>query len=150
MPAENPELVARKSAIIGAEQDSARIVAELVQWVSANVRLTDADSQSPLETLKTMSGDCRAHVQLYTALARAAGIPTKTVAGLVYVSGQGFLYRCWAESYAGGWLAVDPTLGQVPADPSHLKLVEGDSPAEMAPLAAIVGRVQAKILELKY
>ncbi len=150
LPAENPELVARKSAIIGAEQDPARIMAKLVQWVAANVRLTDAGSQSPVETLKTMSGDCRAQVRLYTSLARAAGIPTRTVAGLVYVAGQGFLYHSWAESYAGGWLAVDPTLGQVPADPSHLKLVEGDSPAELAPLAAIVGRVRAKVLELKY
>jgi hypothetical protein len=150
LPAENQELVARKSAIIGAEQDPARIVAKLVQWVSANVRLTDADSPSPLETLKTMSGDCRAHVQLYIALASAAGIPTKAVAGLVYVAGQGFRYHSWAESYAGGWLAVDPTMGQLPVDPSHLKLVEGDTPAELAPLGAIIGRVQAKVLELKY
>ncbi len=147
---ENPELVARNSAIIGAEQDFARIMAKLVQWVAANVRLTDADSPLPMETLKTKSGDCLAHVQLYNALARAAGIPTKTVAGLVYVAGQGFVYHSWAESYAGGWLAVDPTLGQVPADPTHLKLVEGDSPAELAPLGAIVGRVRAKVLELKY
>lgn len=148
--AENPELVAGKSGIIGAEQDPGRIVAKLVQWVAANVRLTDADRQLPVETLKTLSGDCRAHVRLYTSLARAAGIPTKTVAGLVYVAGQGFLYHSWAESYAGKWLAVDPTLGQVPADPSHLKLMEGDSPAELAPLGSIVGRVRAKVLEMKY
>jgi len=150
LPAENPELVARKSAIVGAEQDPARIVTKLVEWVAASVRLTDADSPSPVETLKTMSGDCRAHLQLYVALARGAGIPTKAVAGLVYVTGQGFVYHSWAESYAGSWLAVDPTLGQVPADPSHLKLVEGDSPAELAPLGALIGLVQAKVLELKY
>jgi hypothetical protein len=66
------------------------------------------------------------------------------------VAGKGFLYHSWAESYVGAWVTVDPALGQMPADATHLKLVEGDSPAEMAPLAGIIGRVKAKVIELKY
>ena len=50
----------------------------------------------------------------------------------------------------GEWMAVDPTFGQVPADATHIKLVEGDSPEEMAAIAGIVGKITARVVEQRY
>ena len=108
------------------------------------------DSQSPLETLKSRIGNCQSHARLYASLARAAGIPTRFVSGVVY-QGEGFLYHSWAESYLNnGWVPLDPTFGEFPANLSHVKLVEGDSLDEMGALAGVMGRVRATVLEKKY
>ena len=136
--------------IIGADQASRVKVERLVQWVATNVGEAVTDSYSPLETLATRKGNCQSHARLYASLARAAGIPTRFVSGLVYVTGKGFLYHSWAESLAGEWLAVDPTFGQVPADATHIKLVEGDSPEEMAAIAGIVGKISARVVEQRH
>jgi len=61
------------------------------------------------------------------------------------VEDTGFLYHSWAESYVGYWLSVDPTLGQVNVDATHIKLIEGEDVQSLSPLVNIVGRVQASI-----
>jgi transglutaminase-like putative cysteine protease len=122
----------------------------LVQWVAREIKGTVTDNQSVLETLKTRNGNCQTHARLYTALARAAGIPTRFVSGLIYSKGQGFVYHSWAESYLNGWVAVDPTFGEFPAGITHIKLVTGDSPDDMGVLAGLIGRLQAKVVEKLY
>jgi len=150
IPSDAPEIVAKKGEILGAETDPTRSVRLLAEWVAKKIEGTVTDSPSPLETLKSGKGNCQSHARLYTALARAAGIPTRFVSGLVYAPGQGFLYHSWAESYLNGWVPVDPTFGQTPADLTHIKLVEGDSPDELSVLAGVIGRVQMKIVEKSY
>jgi transglutaminase-like putative cysteine protease len=150
IPSDAPEITARKSAIIGAEKDSAKVIRLLAEWVAREIKGAGTDSQSPLETLKSRTGNCQSHARLYTALARAAGIPTRFVSGLVYLQGEGFLYHSWAESYLHDWVTVDPTFGEVPCNVTHIKLVEGDTPDEMGMLTGMIGRVKAKVLELKY
>lgn len=145
----DPEITARKNEIIGGEREPLPVAEKLTRWVAAQVAERPVDSRPPLETLAVKEGNSESHARLYASLARAAGIPTRVVAGLVYHAGKGFVYHCWAESFVGDWVAVDPTFGQVPADVTHLKLVEGDSPAELLPLADLIGRVRARILEAK-
>jgi len=94
------------------------------------------------------SGNCQSHARLYTALARASGIPTRFVSGLVSQDGKGFLYHSWAESWVdGGWQVVDPTFNQPKADVSHLALFEGDGAADLAPLVSIIGRIRLQVVE---
>jgi hypothetical protein len=150
IPSDAPEIVAKKNEIIGTEKDPALAARLLAQWVAQEIKGGVTDSQSPLETLINRSGNCQSHARLYAALARAAGIPTRFVSGLVYSPGQGFLYHSWAESYLNGWVAIDPTFGEMPANATHVKLVEGDSPDEMGLLAGMIGRVQAKVIEKEY
>ena len=150
IPSDAAEIVALKDEVVGAEPDPAQKARVLVQWVAKEIKGTVTDSQSPLETLKSRAGNCQSHARLYAALARAAGIPTRFVSGLVY-SGPGFLYHSWAESYLNGsWVAVDPTFGELPANLSHIKLVEGDSSDEMGLLAGMIGKVKAKVVEKRY
>lgn len=146
----DPEIILRKNEIAGGEKDPKKMVEKLTHWIASNIKQTSTDNQSAMKTLKEHSGNCQSHVRLYTSFARAAGIPTKIVSGLVYLPGKGFLYHSWAESNIGYWLPVDPSFGEIPADLTHIKLVEGDSPEEVLPLAGIVGKVGAKVLEQKY
>jgi len=148
--ANNPEIIRRKTEILAETKDPWLAVEKLVSWVSANLEYTISDSQTPLETLEKRTGNCQSHARLYASLARAAGIPTRYVSGLVYAEGKGFLYHSWAESFVGYWLPVDPTFGEVPANATHIKLAEGDSPADLAPLAGIIGKVRARVVDLKY
>jgi len=86
---------------------------------------------SAAEVLSSRSGDCSEHAVLMAALARAAGIPSRLVAGLVYHAG-GFAYHMWVEVWVGGaWYALDPSLAGRPdggVDATHIKLA--DSAAE--------------------
>ncbi|QWV93070.1 transglutaminase-like domain-containing protein [Geomonas oryzisoli] len=147
-PSDNPEIVARMMAIVGDEKVApAQKVARLTAWVATQIKADVIDSQSPLETLQKGRGNCQSHARLYASLARAAGIPTRFVSGLVY-QGDGFLYHSWAESYLEGkWVSVDPTFNQVPADVTHIKLIEGDSLDELGSIAGMIGRARAKVLE---
>jgi transglutaminase-like putative cysteine protease len=148
--ADQSEIIREKDAILKEETEPVKQVRLLVDWVARNIEDTVYDSQSPLEVLSSRSGNCQSHARLYASLARAAGIPTRFVSGLVYVEGKGFLYHSWAESYVGFWQAVDPTFNQVPADATHIALAVGDTPGEMAPVAALVGRVRARVIETVY
>jgi len=96
--------------------------------------------------------ECQGHAYLYTALARAAGVPTRMVNGLVYSEEfRGFLYHSWAESLVGDdWRVVDPTFGQAAADATHIKLVEGENLADLIPLTEWVGKVKIRVLDVEH
>ncbi len=150
LPVEKPAIRALRDEVLGDEKRPECVVEKLVRWTATQVRESDVDNPSPLETIAGRSGASLSHARLYATLARAAGVPTRVVVGLVYVEGKGFLYHGWAESYVGDWVAVDPTFGAIPADASHIKLAGGDTSEELLPLARLVGRVKAKVLEVKY
>src|SRR5207253_1751979 len=79
---------------------------------------------SAREVLRVLRGDCNEHAVLLTALARAAGIPARMVAGAVYLDGA-FLYHAWSELWLGRWVSADAVFEQMPADATHVKLLEG-------------------------
>jgi hypothetical protein len=148
IPSDAPEIIAQQKAILDGAADPAEAVRRLVTWVAKEIKGTVIDSQSPLETLEKKNGNCQAHARLYAALARSAAIPTRFVSGLVYSPGQGFLYHSWDESYVDKhWVPVDPTFGEVPANLTHVKLVEGDTPDEMSLIAGVIGMLKARVVE---
>lgn len=147
---DNPGIMQRKKEILAETQDPRQMVGKLISWVAEHVTESSTDSQSPLETLENRSGNSQSQALLYLSLARAAGIPTRFVSGLVFVEGKGFLYHSWAESYVGYWLPVDPTFGEVPANVTHIKLAEGDAPGDLAPLADLVGKIRAQVVAVNY
>lgn len=148
---EHPEIRALQESIIGGEKGPAQRVELLTRWVATTIEGTVTDSQSPVETLKSRKGNCQSHARLYASLARSAGIPTRFVSGLVWMADKGFLYHSWAESHVGGgWLPVDPTFGQVPADLTHIRMFDGDAPDDVSPLARVVGRLKARIVSQEH
>jgi len=135
--------------IVGSSTDPNEQIALVLHWLRTNIRRVPVDAFSALDVLAQREAECQGHAYLYAALARALGIPTRVVNGLVYSESlHGFLYHSWAESYVdGAWRAVDPTFGQPAADATHLKLIEGESVAELVPLTDWVGRIHIRVLE---
>jgi hypothetical protein len=142
----NPAIIAAAKAIVKNEQDRIRAGRLICSWVYRNVR-KEPSITVPVaaEVLKTMRGDCNEHTTLYVALARAAGIPSRIALGLVYRNGF-FYYHAWPEIYAKGWVAVDPTFGQFPADAAHIRLITGDFDKQ-ARIAAAIGKIKVEGLE---
>ena len=82
------------------------------------------EMSTPQHVLLTRAGDCNELAQVFVALARARGLTARPVTGLLYVDGK-FYYHAWAEVLLKDWVAVDPMLGQVPADAAHIRLMQG-------------------------
>lgn len=152
VPSEHPEIrrLARE-ATAGRASTEDRIAA-LVAWIQDNVEQRAVDVFSAIDVLETRKAECQGNTYLYAALARSLGIPTRVVNGLVYSSELGgFLYHTWAESRIDGrWQAVDPTFGQVRADATHIKLVEGETLADLDPILTVMGRVRARVLQVEH
>jgi hypothetical protein len=144
--------IAAQAKLLGAGTKSPEELAGiLASWTADWLKDSVDDGGSAVASFKSRIGNCQTHARLYTALARAAGIPTRFVSGLVYLEGKGFLYHSWAESFiSDSWISVDPTYNQLPSDPTHLKLLEGHLPEDLAPIIAIIGRIKIKVLEAKY
>ena len=87
------------------------------------------------------------HDCIRRALARAAGIPTRMAAGIVYME-SGFYYHAWPEVWLGTWTAIDPTFSQFPADATHIRFVTGNLDRQ-AEIFRLVGKLKVEVLEYK-
>jgi len=145
LQSDHPRIRSLAQDILAGEDDALRATRRLADWVYREIRKTPrATVPNALQVLEMREGDCNEHAMLLAALARAAGVPTRVVAGLVYLDGA-FLYHAWCEVWLGRWVSVDPTFGQMPADATHLKLLVG-GPEQYMGLANVVGRLQLEVL----
>ncbi len=130
----------------GRRRNYVRAAESLNEWVHENLeKQITVSVPSAVEVLETRRGDCNEHTVLYVAMARSVGIPTRTAAGLVYSDGS-FYYHAWPEIYLNGWVAVDPTFGQFPADAAHLRFTIGGLARQME-LVRLIGRLQLDVLD---
>jgi transglutaminase-like putative cysteine protease len=143
--ANDPRIVATARRIVGGTTDPVRVAQLLNDWVyDALTKDVTLSVPSALQVLEARRGDCNEHTVLYVALARALGLPTRTAVGLVHIRGS-FYYHAWPEVWLGEWVAVDPTLGQVPADASHLRFLVGGL-ARQVELIRLIGRLQLEVI----
>jgi len=140
-------IIDKARQIIGDENDATNAAAKLVAGVyNLLEKNPTASLPSALDVLQMKKGDCNEHSILFTALARAVGIPTKIYVGLVNLEGYAYYYHAWCAVWLGTWVPVDPTFNQLPADVGHLKLKEGEI-AEQAVVLKVVGKLKIKALE---
>jgi len=142
----DPRIAAQARLVVGVRDKSPARAAELLtHWVHANLRRDVATAVPSAEkVLETRRGDCNEFATLYVAMARSAGLPARTVSGLLYVNGR-FYYHAWPEVYLGDWVAVDPTFDQFPADAAHLRFAIGGL-ARQVELFPLVGRLTLEVL----
>jgi hypothetical protein len=144
----HPRLMTQVKKILGPEQDALHATRKLLDWTYTTLDKTPTIGMpTALEALESRKGDCNEHAVLFTALARAAGIPARVAAGVVYLDGA-FYYHAWSEVWLGQWVAVDPTFGQLPADATHVKFIEG-GPEQHLGLLKVIGQVGMEIVEYK-
>ena len=142
------KIIDQSRKILAGEKNALEAARKLNAWTYASLKKVPVVSiPSALEVLSRREGDCNEHTTLYTALARAAGIPTRMAAGIVYM-GNGFYYHAWPEVWAGRWLAVDPTLNQFPADATHIRFIAGNLDRQ-SEIMRLVGKLKVEVLEYK-
>jgi hypothetical protein len=143
---DDPAVRRTAEAIVGSEQDGRIAARRLLEWIGKNMKQEPSLTvPSAREVLASLRGDCNEHAVLFAALARAAGIPARVVAGAVY-GDDGFYYHAWNELWLGGWVSADAVFGQMPADATHVKLLEGGPERHLA-LAEMIGKLEFTTLE---
>lgn len=159
IPSTEPEIVARAAAILDGTTDRLDAARRINEFVNHYVqKVPTIGIPNGLEVLRRGEGDCNEHTALYVSLARAAGIPARIAAGLVYAPslGEAFYYHAWPEVRLGapgpdgaaGWVPVDPTFGQFPADATHLKIVNGDLDKQIE-IMGLIGKVSLVVNEAR-
>jgi transglutaminase-like putative cysteine protease len=138
--------------VAGKEADSWRAAKLLERWVHENVTEKNLETAfaTAIEVLQSREGDCTEHAVLLAALARAAGIPARVVAGLVY-SQRAFVGHMWTEVYVGEWVPLDATLGKGAVGADHIALATSSlSSASLADLfldlLQSLGNLQIEVL----
>lgn len=129
--------VALSRQVAGRAGDPVAVARRLTAWVDRRLRDAPAEPATTGAVLQDRRGDADAHALALAALARAAGIPARPVAGLLLV-GDRFYLHSWTELYLGGWVEVDPMLGQFPVDARHLRIAT-DGRARLDVLLPLIG-----------
>jgi len=147
----HPKIVQKASEIVSRAEDDLTKAQKLVAWVYKNIKKRPVFSvPDAVETLENMSGDCNEHAVLLAALARAVGLPAEMETGLVYMQGK-FFFHAWNVFYirnCNGWITADASLGQLPADVTHLRFIRG-ALEKQANLAALIGNLKLDIVEME-
>jgi hypothetical protein len=145
--ADHPSIVALARKIVGGETDAYKAAVRIKDWVYKEIAKEPTVSiPNALEVLQTRKGDCNEHTVLFNALARAAGIPAKTVVGVVYLRGA-FYYHAWSEVWLGDWVTLDSVLNQFPADVTHIKFLEGEIDRQID-ILQLIGNLKIEVLPL--
>ena len=156
LPVGHRDIVEKANELVGNAKTRLEAVQTLNTWVFDTVaKEPSVGVPNGLEVLYSKRGDCNEHTALFVSLARAAGIPTRIAAGIVFSERIGpkgqFYYHAWPEVQLGGpadWVPVDPTFGQVPADATHIKLVEGDLDRQVE-ILGVIGKLKLELIEAR-
>jgi transglutaminase-like putative cysteine protease len=124
---DDPVLIKKAKELTAGAKDSWEAAKRLSRWVAETIGYDIPGGASARNTYDLKEGECGAHSRLYTAFARAVGIPARVVWGCLYLSnaGGGFGQHAWNEVYMGtaGWIPIDTTAREVDyADAGHIRL----------------------------
>ena len=146
LQSDHPRIRDYARQILGDETDAYRAILRLKASVYNEIQKQPTISiPNALEVLYAKKGDCNEHTVLFNALARAAGIPARTVVGMVYLRGA-FYYHAWSEVWLGQWVSLDSVLDQFPADVTHIKFVEGEIDRQID-ILQLIGNLKIEVLE---
>ncbi len=115
------------------------------------------------EVAKTRTGDCSEHAVLLAALARAAGLPSRGVGGIVQIpwsempdgAESAFGYHMWTQVYIGGqWVDIDAAMRQTDCDPTHIALslipLNDEALAQsVMSLMPLMGRLKIEVIKVE-
>ncbi len=163
LTSDDPRVKQHAAVAVGRETDPWRKALLVEQWVHHNMQVQNfTEAMVPaFKVAETLTGDCTEYAMLAAAMCRAAGVPSRTAIGLVYVDAPpprpAFLgFHMWTEVYVrGAWVAIDATLGQGGIGPAHLKIADASwhdtrSMTPLLPLMRVMlGRPQIDIVEAR-
>lgn len=149
-PISHPSIQAMALGALG--KDGTQQVAKLLDITNAKLRYSeDRPAGSVLRALEQGRGECTDFADLFTTLARAVGLPARTVIGLAYRDGSdpGFMFHAWNEVFADNrWQSVDPTWNQMRVDATHIQLTADEAAAML--LATAAQAVGLTVIDTQY
>jgi hypothetical protein len=138
-------IVSTAESIIEGSSDSWEAARRICSFVDTSVQNSPTVSlPSAVDVLQNLRGDCNEHTILAVALARAAGLPARVCAGIVYLNGS-FGYHAWPMVWVGQWVMMDPTFSQYVADGTHIILATGDLQSQYV-VNSVIGRLSVSEL----
>ncbi len=127
---DDPRIRALATKIAPSSNDAWERTRRIVRWVDRElVTSYNSNHSTALGVLEARAGDCTEHTLLACALLRAAGIPSRRVAGVILMDSDPptFGQHAWIEVWIGRWIPVDPTWSQAPADATHVYYGDEDA-----------------------
>ncbi len=124
--------LARKAA--RGSTDGLEVAKRLEEFVFKYIKAKDYSvaAATALDVAKGRRGDCSEHAYLLAALARATGLPSRVVSGLLFApefmdKKNIFIYHMWAEVWIGGkWVPFDGTRPKPGVGVTHISLAVDD------------------------
>ena len=142
---DHPAIQKLASDLIAEKDPPLEKARKLVAWIQAHIKKRPVISlPDALSTLENRVGDCNEHAVLFAAMARAAGIPTRIEAGVVFLRKR-FFYHAWNSIYVGRWITIDALFDQIPADVTHIRLASGMQKDQLD-ILGLIGNMKIKIL----
>jgi hypothetical protein len=121
--ATNAAVRAASAEAVGDAVDARERVERILDWLDEKMKREYRQGVGdPAAILADRRGDATEFTRLFVAMARASGIPARARVGFV-ARRTGFFFHAWAEVWLDRWVAVDPYLGQLPADRTHIVVV---------------------------
>jgi transglutaminase-like putative cysteine protease len=152
---EDERIVELTRRALGGERDSWKRALKIERWVKNAMRNDNAASLVPASQIaRSLRGDCRHHAFLTAAMCRAAGVPSRTAIGLLYVyrGGPQFGFHTWAEvNIDGRWIGIDSTQGKGGVSATHLKVTQHswdktESLTPLLPVNRVLGKLRIEVL----
>ncbi len=116
VPSGSEQALKLARSVVAGERNPYRQARALYEYLITRLEpVSPTGELDPLRSLETRRADDYSYAILFCALARAAGIPARPVAGYLLERGQDSASRhYWAEFYLEtvGWIPVDPFLGE--------------------------------------
>lgn len=151
------DALVRKTAgeIVGAERDPFSKAVLLKDWVSARMTFDLGIAFAPSsEVIRNLRGTCAEYAILLATLARAAGIPSRYLMGLVYLNGI-WGGHAWTEMLISGtWVQMDAAVnGPGAADAARIYFAESSLDAgpgdSLAAAQQLFGSIAVDVLEYR-
>ena len=115
IPSDNPGIRTAVNSITGREQNPYIKARAIYYWITANMQITKTlpSSIDIAGALEQRQADPYIAALLFTAMARAAGIPCIPIAGVLIDKNRQTVRHYWAEFWINGfgWVPVDPAMG---------------------------------------
>ncbi len=149
LQSDDPRIQEIALGLTGDLTDPIQKVERIKDWVYRYIeKKPTVTIPSAVEVLESRRGDCNEHAVLFGAVARAAGLPTRIVVGLIYANGA-YFYHAWNAVWIGDrWVFVDPIFNEFPASARHIMLKTGGIDKQTE-IISIVGRIRIKILDFE-
>jgi hypothetical protein len=150
-PISDPRIQKLAREAVGDAQEPTEKVRRLVKFTHDYIKPSlSANLPQVHDLLERKKGDCKSYALLLTNLARAAGVPTREISGLLYVGDdyKAFGGHAWNEvALDGVWVPVDASLNETEVNATHISF--GSDQRAIANLLNTLGKLSFRLVDVK-